>query len=714
MTLSPGQRFITFIQDAEPPLKTGQYTITAHQKALSQPEPNDFHTTRKFAVSGERFRIDPAEIAGVFPPDLANGEYEGALPHVLFNRRTLPWERDSVTGDGAAPWLAVLLFDDANAPTPVKRTAKELVPIHQVITVRGSKVTGVGAMPDGCVSYPGLTTLDYGESPDDDCMTVDIDAATFSQIAPSVADLHYLAHIREADTVDTHDTPQATSSLAVVLGNRVPLADQREHAYLVSLEHLESLLPGEDGTRNPNLTATTVRLLTYQWWTFTANTMGETFTGLLGSLNRPAPEHEKLTSLQVPFSGSRPGSTRVQQAMNNQAAGTLQPGDAEVLVRDAYEMGYVPLAHHLRHAGQTVSWYRGPLVPYVVTSSVALPFSCPDAGNRYNPQTGMFDVSYGAAWQLGQLLALQNEGIAMALYNWRRSVRRSTAIADEQRRISELLGDALPSVIGARARRIAASEPSDPPKEVVCWLSKLSLLFGVPFNYLVPHEGMLPPESLRVFHLDRAWVEALVDGAFSTGRVTSGERQFDAERLPSLLSQAHSQARRVRPNVRPRTSHANASGAVTGFLLRSQAVAGWPNVDVLGYSDRDRHVEIPKLRLARLSADVMLCLFDGMLDVIGIHEAPGQLRCGVEGRPGSYTTTLREVNPPTPGYQYVPSSAPVLTRSDTRTLMVASSATQIRHTLENRFKQTFTDFTSAEFALEMIKGVQEVEFRVGG
>ncbi|HEY5317668.1 MAG TPA: hypothetical protein VIJ20_06790, partial [Solirubrobacteraceae bacterium] len=340
MTLAPGQRYVTFVQDDEPPLKAGQYTITVHQKATSQPEPNDFQATRTFAVGGERFRIDPAEIAGVFPPDLANGEYEGALPHVLFNRRTLPWERTSVPADTTASWLAVLLFDDADAPTAVKRTAKELVPDGDVITIAGSTVTGVGAMPGDYVSYPGLTKLDYGETPDDECLTIDLDADTFSNVAPSAADLHYLAHIRESDTVDSHDTPQPTSSLAVLLGNRVPLSDQRSHAYLVSLEHLESLLPSEDGTRSANLKAKTVRLLTYRWWTFTANTMGETFVGLLESLNRlPPGQAQQLTSLQVPFSGPRPGSTRVQQAMNNQAAGGLAPDDAEVLVRNAYEMG---------------------------------------------------------------------------------------------------------------------------------------------------------------------------------------------------------------------------------------------------------------------------------------------------------------------------------------------------------------------------------------
>lgn len=716
MTVAPSHRLVTFIQDDEPPLKAGQYTITAHQKATSQPEPNDFHATRTFAVAGERFQIDPAEIAGVFPPDLANGEYSGALPHVLFKRRTLPWERTSVAADTAAPWLAVLLFDEGEAPTPVKRTASDLVAVGTTITVAGSSVTGIGALPTGFASYPGLSTLDYGETPADECMTIDVDAQRFSGIAPSAADLHYLSHIRESDTVDSHDTVEASTSLAVVLGNRVPLDDQRAHAYLVSLEHMGPLLPAEDGTQSAALTATTVRLVTFRWWTFTANTMGETFVGLLEAVNSPPPpgQAKRLTSLQVPFSGARAGQAQVQQAMNDLAAGKLADGDAEVLARNAFAMGYLPLGHQLRHGGETVSWYRGPLAPYAVTTTVEPPISCPDAANRYDPQTGMFDVSYGAAWQVGQLLALQNEGFAMALYNWRRHVRQAAAVAAEQQLIAALLGGSLESVTRAREERLAAAAQPEPPRQVVRWLARLSLLHGVPFNYLVPHEQMLPPESLRVFHVDRAWMAALLDGAFSIGRATTGEHAFDAEHLPGLRKLVELEARQLRPNMRPESAHVNATGEVTGFLLRSQAVAGWPHVNVFGYSDADRKAEIAKLRLARLSNEVMLCLFDGVLDVLAIHEAPQQLHCGVEGAPGAFTTTLREVNPPTPGYQYVGSSAPVVARKDMQTLMVATAATQIRGTLETEFKQVFKDFTSAEFALEMMKGVSEVEFRQGG
>lgn len=56
---------------------------------------------------------------------------------------------------------------------------------------------------------------------------------------------------------------------------------------------------------------------------------------------------------------------------------------------------------------------------------------------------------------------------------------------------------------------------------IINWLTKLRLLEGVPFPYIVPSEGMLPNESIRFFHLDRNWLDALVDGALSTGVLDS-------------------------------------------------------------------------------------------------------------------------------------------------------------------------------------------------
>jgi hypothetical protein len=635
------QRKVTFIQYDEPGLKAGEYTITVTQ-ATNQVDPkvpDSFTVTRQFAVAGERFSIDPAELAAVFPPDLAVGELSGVLLHVLFNRRTLPWERTSVPGDAGAPWLAVLLFNDGQQPTPTQRSAKDLIAAGTPITVAGSTVTGVGALPAGMMSYPSINPLDYGESPDDSCTTIDVDVALFSALAPAAADLPFLAHIRETDTVATVDTTTDVSTLAVVLGNRVPPDDVPAHAHLVSLENMGSLLPDTQGNASPALNGVTaVRLVTYRWWSFTASKDAATFQALLESVNAPPPgQAGTLSSLQLPFLGSRPQPGQVQQAMNDQAAGSLVGDDAAVLAHNAFALGYVPFGHRLRHAGQTVSWYRGPLAPLPVTATVQTPISCPDAAARYNPQTGMFDVSYAAAWQLGQLLGLQSRSFSVALYNWRRRVRIAEVVRAEQSQLQTRLGGVLPSIVETRAARLAREgDIPTPPEAVVSWLAKLALLGGVPFNYLVPDERMLPPESMRLFHVDQAWIDALLDGALSIGRATAGDMALDARHGPALRTRVERHRRAIRANPRPARALAeNSTGEVTGFLLRSAAVAGWPDAAAMGWADQERMNELRLLRSAKLGHDVLLCLFDGVIDTVGIHEPPGQLHCGVEGAPGA-------------------------------------------------------------------------------
>ena len=52
---------------------------------------------------------------------------------------------------------------------------------------------------------------------------------------------------------------------------------------------------------------------------------------------------------------------------------------------------------------------------------------------------------------------------------------------------------------------------------VTGWLAKLYLLYGVPFNTLVPDHRMLPMESVRFFYIDENWLTALLNGALSIG-----------------------------------------------------------------------------------------------------------------------------------------------------------------------------------------------------
>jgi hypothetical protein len=173
----------------------------------------------------------------------------------------------------------------------------------------------------------------------------------------------------------------------------------------------------------------------------------------------------------------------------------------------------VPLPHYLRQGDTTVSWYRGPLIVGEHTAEITLPIRAADELLRYDPAIGVFDASYAAAWELRRLLTLHNTPVATSLYSWKRAYAQQLAQLEQR-----LLHPHFP----VQGQTIQAG---DIPADVAAWFDSLRLLQGVPFNYLVPDERMLPKESIRFFWVDHLWLDCLLDGAFSIGRVTPADYQ---------------------------------------------------------------------------------------------------------------------------------------------------------------------------------------------
>ncbi len=177
------------------------------------------------------------------------------------------------------------------------------------------------------------------------------------------------------------------------------------------------------------------------------------------------------------------------------------------------------------------------------------------------------------------------------------------------------------------------------PQELRGWLARLRLLQGVPFAYLVPDAELLPPESIRFFYLDRNWTDALVQGALSVGTVNSSDRAELAQLYPKVRQEVDEEERRVRLPGGEKVQKGPA-GTVSGFVLRSRAVSGWPGLHVRAY-DRELGVaddatieesdprRLKVLRMERLAPAVMLVLFDGVPSVVHIEEPRQGIQFGV-------------------------------------------------------------------------------------
>ena len=255
------------------------------------------------------------------------------------------------------------------------------------------------------------------------------------------------------------------------------------------------------------------------------------------------------------------------------------------------------------------------------------------------------------------------------------------------------------------------------PLEMQVWLSRLSLLYGVPFNYLVPDEDMLPVESIRFFYIDSNWIESLLDGACSIGRNTSGDIAHDSvfiDRIRTVADSENTNIRRLLLGKQRCDVLGETTPRYTGFLLRSILVSAFPGIEVQGFSTLDdtrQSLEI--LRMERLSDNVMICLFAGELQRLEIHEPPEGLHFGGDlDTDGNYKRPLRQLNG-----QQAPIGSWLQKDGQLVTVNIPMrdgdlgviDVTSLVNTMVNELKaqQAFdTHFTSAEFAVQMIETAQ--------
>ncbi len=257
------------------------------------------------------------------------------------------------------------------------------------------------------------------------------------------------------------------------------------------------------------------------------------------------------------------------------------------------------------------------------------------------------------------------------------------------------------------------------PAEIVDWLARLSLLYGVPFDYLVPDAAMLPVESIRFFHIDQNWIDSIVDGACSIGRNTSGDRAADGASGGTVRSVSAGMAGNVRRRLLGKTPKENTGQSTihSGFILRSAIVHGWPGLEVNAFEKTGStasQTPLPMLRMDRLSNDVMICIFQGSFQVVEILEPPEALHFGTDvSSAGKRTKMLCGL-----GAGNIAAGRPMDNVPEVNVPMRAGGSRVVdvaglAQALENGLKaqnELGQHFTSAEFALEMVESAQKGVF----
>ena len=665
--MSTSSDTIQFVAFHQPALLDGEYVLLVKQQVQIDSQfgwgedqwTKAPRTKLQFAVAGPRFSLEPGLIQSQFPPPKSIGKYYNVLPHIILTRTTLPWERTidnspASTTKNPTGWMALLLFDstaDQSAPVVTNLTVQDLLNTYgQSATPVGQPefVRILGRDAQGQAG-PGVLKLEVGQHLNDRLTVIDVPKQLLSQLMPAVEEIAYLNHVRIGrDSAD----PEKKAEYPVILCHRLPAPGAGEvgsqsTVHLVSLEARQPLM---DTLKHNPPDNNLVRLISLASWSFSTLHSDKSFTSWIkeawGPDNNPGVVH----TLRLPANGNAGAERFVSQ-------------------------GYVPIKHQTSQGNHLVSWYRSPLIPGAgPAANLALPARTSDELLRYLSDVGMFDTTYAAAWELGRMLTLRSKKVSVSLFNWKRAHAQQLQQAE--------------SVISHLPFAPDHSIAPDFPEQVSQWFDELLGLNHVPFHYLVPREEMLPSNSLRFFTVDNNWLECLLDGAFSVGRVSSADVRRDEKSRQA--------------------GHVPKALTYTGFLLRSPVVSGWPHLGVEAYtqvvapSDGDVPEGTPRarsLRFDRVGEDLLFALFEGEIRTIDIHEHPDTIHFGVDpgadpSKPEQYSKRFRDLVSGNPG----PPTPLSWKSTGKRTLNVIDLASKGKAV------------NSAEFGVTMIEGAEKVRF----
>lgn len=663
-----------------PALSPGTWRLTAMQEVSGDERLKDSKIRSEelsFSCEADPYRMDPDQIYSVYPPRDSFGMFETVIPNIVLKRRTLPWER-KIPGFPGTPWLALLLFSEKEEERLVLRTVKRQAEETAGEYGAGESRAGAGG------AYGGR-----GSQEEESYMELEIPADLFGQVCPSAKDMELSVHSRYTSRKDKVTEEEMVEEwLAVVAANRLPQSGTggngfKNSVYLVSMEGAGDFLrKGEDPVRQKE----PVRLPVLGSWSFYSKKEEYHFRALFEGL------------MAGPFAAPIPPKA------GERAAGLL-------------EQGYVPLNHSLRDGGNSVSWYHGPLRPCKPEQRGEPYRLFSDAGLVYEPEMGMFDVSVAAAFNLGRMMALKDGAFAAALGSFREDNKREAARRHNQHMlrsaldrsgISDSAGDgdfsgmerrfdelATRLILGGGEENISIgrhgpgskslvslpptgrgcfaflTEENDGvkiPETILNTLAKWSLLYGVPYRYLVPGQWFLPRENIRFFYMDHDWLTALLDGAMSLGRLYDVDYEHDSQLIEQILEQVFERRMDVRPKLQglrgktmeqemetrrvqalqlchgtgPYSTDAGNEFVSTGFLLRSEMVAGWRGLEFRAYADLEKKKPLVPLRLETLGPNVLLGIFAGECVSLEIGQPPEGMHFGFEANPGGgYRKQLR-------------------------------------------------------------------------
>ena len=145
---------------------------------------------------------------------------------------------------------------------------------------------------------------------------------------------------------------------------------------------------------------------------------------------------------------------------------------------------------------------------------------------------------------------------------------------------------------------------------------------------------------------------------------------------------------------------------LSGFLLRSDVVSGWPGLLADAFDADEGRLE-PR-RTERLSDNVLICIYDGILRKVEIHQKAEMRHFGFDS-PDEHAGRLHKLLRNEAGVKAGATLPEIPWRDEGRRVVDVGALASSIQGLTAR-----ASFTSAQFALQMIEGVEKVALQING
>jgi hypothetical protein len=416
---------------------TGQTTFeTVSQEPITLKN----NLPQKFDVIIPQFSLPPGSFHSCYPtPGME--VLNNVLPHIVFNDPHLPWEcpvSETSQGLGQTPWLALLVFtqdelqltnSDLKSLLPTVDPPKQTATLSVPLTVKDflfNTTAKVPILPDA--KNPDLIDLS------DPVSAIFLDNELFSALFTTYNDdgtlanppefafldrYQSLAHVRKINTLHMAGAGTGLGNIgefSLVISHRTAPFDIITATDVIV--HLVSL----NGVQNIPLSGTARKVGLASLYNWTYKCVSKAPFSMETALQNVGFQANKYLQFY---------DTRISE---------IPPTSTQIPVLQRLSLGYSLVRYRTRTGDETVAFNRGPFAPVPIKQPPITGWPAHSNSGTdlqiFDQTTGIMDIAYSSAWQLGRNLAISDKAFRGSLTRLRTSVHQ-TAVNNVKARLAD-------------------------------------------------------------------------------------------------------------------------------------------------------------------------------------------------------------------------------------------------------------------------------------